>query len=133
MFEEVKHSEQFLDGRVWFQKNSKGTWGAAMSIEAEYDAKKFVVDQLGTADKYTVDGFKVPTQLGIIKSSNPGVAKNYLVNGLQDYKVYGDNGKTGTVKIGGAYAGYPMVNPINTYKERTKTETVFAYPYKKSK
>ena len=133
MFEEVKHSEQVLDGRVWFGKNSKGGWGTAMSIEAEYDAKKFVVDQLGTTDKYTVDGLKIPTQLGIIKNSEGGIAKSYLVNGLRDYKVYGDNGKSGTVTIGGAYAGYPMVNPINTYKERTKTDTVFAYPYKKSK
>jgi hypothetical protein len=103
-----------------------------MSIEAEYEAKKFVVGQLGAKDTYTVDGFMIPTQLGVIKNSSAGVAKNYLLNGLKDYKVYGDGGKTGTVTIGRAYAGIPMFNPLNQYKERTKTETVFAYPYKKS-
>jgi hypothetical protein len=87
---------------------------------------------LGAKDAHTVDGFMIPTQLGVIKNSSAGVAKNYLLNGLRDYKVYGDGGKTGTVAIGGAYAGIPMFNPLNQYKERTKTETVFAYPYKKS-
>jgi hypothetical protein len=53
--------------------------------------------QLGAKDAHTVDGFMIPTQLGVIKNSSAGVAKNYLLNGLRDYKVYGDGGKTGTV------------------------------------
>lgn len=131
LFEEVKHTEQFMDGKVYFGNNGSG-WGAALSIEAEYEAKMFVVNNLNIKEKFEVDGFKIPTQFGFLKNNNPAVAKQYLLGGVSNYKVYGDNGKSATVNIGGAYSGLSRLNPINTYKTRTENSTVFAYPYKKS-
>jgi hypothetical protein len=130
LFEEVKHAEQFLDGKVFFGKGSNNNWAVAMSIDAEYEAKKFVVDNLRINDYHVVDGFRVPTQLGFIKNNSASASKEYLIKGVSNLRVYGDNNRSGTITIHGAYPGVPTRLPINPYRTRTLTDNIFAYPYR---
>lgn len=135
LFEETKHAEQVLDGKVYFQ-NSNGTWGVATGIYNEVEAKMFAADQLGVQRTYTITDpasgltYESPTQLGYMKyhAKSDIERTNFLQHNTNGITAYGQNGRSATVNIPAAYPNLSLAPPINILTQRTKTDKIFGYP-----
>jgi RHS repeat-associated protein len=135
LFEETKHAQQILDGKVTFQWDETAKkWDTNTSILNEIEAKLFVADQLGVNAHFRTQNSQgndiwVPTMLYYLtKTAGDDLGKaNYLIKGAQ-FKVLDDKQQQQTVTQPGAYP-YMRYQPVlNTLDKRTKNDKVFGYP-----
>jgi len=132
LFEETKHAEQILDGKVHFEKNSSGDWKTNARLENEVEAKLFVSKELGFNRYYTdkTSGFDVPTQLGYLNSLKKADDRMlFLRNGAQNINVVNNsNGARRTANITGAYPTLTNIPSGVNLTQRTKNDKIFGYP-----
>jgi len=125
LFEETFHAGQFLEGKAWFTKSKNGAWsGNGVDVYDEYYAKSFAATAPGVRLSYERSGLNIQTQLGIVSSLTPHMARRYLIEGTTGFS----QGN----KIGYP-AAYPNLSTANTnspYKEKRVNGNIYAYPAK---
>lgn len=133
LFEEAKHAEQVLNGQVYFvDPDQDGNWGVVTSIQAEVDAKLFVIDHLTYLKTYVDPATQVncPTQLGMLakKRADPEAMRHFLKYGAKNLRVMGGF----TVNIPAAYPTYTM-KPIIYFQKKVMSDSLVAFPYRRRK
>jgi hypothetical protein len=132
LFEEVKHAEQFLDGKTLFQKKGP-VWKPASNLQIEVEAKMFVTTQLkyNTTYKVEYNGVvydTIPTVLAYLKRLPSDAERcKYLKLGVKLPYRRG-LGKIDTLTFEGAYPEHDTTWINNPLTVRTKNDTIFGYP-----
>jgi len=136
LFEEVKHAEQFLDGKTFFQRNGTG-WISVSNLDIEVEAKVFVADVLPTHPtwKYRINANEsrdVKTVLEYLKKAKSKEEQyKYLQKGDT---IYGPRTELLNIPplliIKPTYPEGTTIPVNNTCPVRTKTTFKFCYPLK---
>jgi hypothetical protein len=139
LFEETKHADQVLDGKTYFEKDSKGNWGAHSCLDNEVEAKMFAAIYPGIKMEYkgvnpnNGKEYYFPTDLGYIRrlrtDRERGNYIKYGVKRIQIREVY-NLMNTDEIEINPAEEYRKLEwGPIkNDLRERTKSDKVFGYP-----
>lgn len=130
LFEETKHAEQVLDGKIYFvDPDRDGNWGIVTSIQVEVDAKLFVIDNLYYSKTYVDPKTQIncPTQLGMLarKRESPKAMRYFLKYGARNLKTVGEF----IIDIPPAYPNY-SIQTLIYYQRKIESDTVFTFPYK---
>jgi hypothetical protein len=135
LFEEVKHAEQFLDGKTFFEKRN-AKWVCIGNLQLEVEAKLFVANTLPInesweyTDTTTAKTYTLPSILWSLKKAKTERERlTYLKNGIKI--PYGtDINNRGFIIIGATYPEGQTIAVNNSCHNRTRNDVLFCYPRK---
>jgi hypothetical protein len=135
LFEEVKHAEQFLDGKTFFEKRN-ARWVCIGNLQLEVEAKLFVANTLPIrqsweyTDTTTDKTYVLPSILWSIKQARSEKERlAYLKNGIK-IPFGTDINNRGFITIGATYPEGQTTAINNSCPKRTKNDALFCYPKK---
>lgn len=136
LFEEVKHAEQFLDGKTFFE-NRNSRWVCIGNLQLEVEAKMFVANTLKIhpsweyTDSTTNKVYTLPSILWSLKQAGTDKERyRYLRDGVK-IPFGTDIKERGYIAISATYpeASTDLVN--NSCSERIRNNALFCYPSRK--